>query len=261
LAFGADYTAALRIRLTLLFGGWMSHVLVLGDSPSGDLLQALEELQLQVEQLRLQDLNEAALQRGRTVVVFLGNSRVETAIATLHRARALAPHAAIALLASLHRHEVLAALEAGADDWLSPALPAADCAIRVYALAARARRGVVPSSPWLESNAAAVAIDLANQTLNGPEGSEVITLTEARIVETIADSQVGIRATDLATLILNRKDITGRGRDAIYRHLANLRRKLGRVAPELRTLERTAVGYRLHDDVQVVRASARLHPW
>jgi DNA-binding response OmpR family regulator len=118
-----------------------------------------------------------------------------------------------------------------------------ESAARLLAFARRMHSGF-----WSRPGGSAVdmgdlQLDTKECLLSGPGGSVQLTATESRLLAHVA-SDAPSTPEDLARIVLQRRDVTGRGRDLVYRHVANLRNKLKQVGAT-GFLERHSAGYRL----------------
>lgn len=91
-----------------------------------------------------------------------------------------------------------------------------------------------------------VRLDLDELLLSGPDGQRELTQTEATLFVHLSEHP-GTGTEEIARVVLGRRDVNGRGRDLVYRHVANLRAKLKAVGT-LTSLVRSRTGYRLCGD-------------
>jgi hypothetical protein len=126
------------------------------------------------------------------------------------------------------------------DDSDAPILSAA----RLLAFAQRQISGVWRVSTSSEITLGDLVLDPVSLTIRGPLGCQPMTETEIRLLRVLANSTV-VSPEDLCQSVFERRDFCGRGRDLVYRHIANLRSKM-RMAGGKEYLLTERAGYRVH---------------
>lgn len=129
-----------------------------------------------------------------------------------------------------------------------------DLALAIYRAAetgdesGTSRSSPVPSShvtPEHGFSAASLGLDSDRGAVDGPNGSVTLTEAEIDLLEYVAKYPQGAPPRQIAADLFARQDNLGRGRDLVYTHFSNLRRKLRKAGLNPDLIEKTRRGYRI----------------
>jgi DNA-binding response OmpR family regulator len=173
----------------------------------------------------------------------------------VRRHRLNAQAATLVVIGAFETSDVLSAFRAGADDCIARTLPVEELIARISARsrgpkprrsnpnAGRASVDVVNASS--STDAAIWGLETETRGLRGPRCTTRLSRTEWLLARALASTPGPISAEQLAIAVLHRRDAAARGRDLVYRHLTNLRKKLELVGLPMALLQRTVLGYQL----------------
>ncbi len=163
----------------------------------------------------------------------------------IRRVRAWSPVPIVVLSARTMEEQKVAALDAGADDYITKPFSGPELLARLRAALRRVTHTVAPSAVLRFAD---VRVDLARREAHGPEGEVHLTPLEYRVL--------GCLARQLGSIVMQHqliREVWGPGREDDSRSLRvcikNLRAKLEPDARQPRyLLTETGVGYRLRAD-------------
>lgn len=143
----------------------------------------------------------------------------------------------------LEAEQMVELIVMGAGAYLDHTDPPILSAARILAFAQRQISGTWSRQPVAEVRLGDLVLDPVRQTISGPLGSRSLTETESRLLQFLANSSFASPEA-LCQVVFDRRDISGRGRDLVYRHIANLRSKLRFVGGKEYVLKERS-GYRV----------------
>lgn len=182
------------------------------------------------------------------VVVRISQAALDAGVALAAECRDLRSRfggARLVVIGPERSEAIVEALESGADDYIREGVTPEEVRARLRAHERASASTLPPPPESAPSRSSVLAFAPVNRCLVGPCGQVVLTLTEMKLLEYLSRRSPAT-AEDLAARLLGRSDTTGRGRDLVYRHVANLRRKL-RQAYGVPVLLSTPAGYVLED--------------
>jgi len=217
------------------------QVLVIGDSEQARSLQG----RIAADGIRFRNASPRAgirqiVRQPPDLLLLVGDSTC--GLGFLKRLRSISTTGIITLGATGRAEECIQALQAGADDHLSPPFDRGELVARMWAVH---RRTAPPSRPFLASEAQQpLLIDLARHEVTSAGRRLHLTSTELRLLELLV-AQAGVLLTH--EVLLRHVWEEGYGTESNYLrvYVAQLRKKLGDQADAPRLIETTpGVGYR-----------------